>query len=308
MRWLKIILILTVLIIFFIIYFNKKIEPFYKDKIELFYKDKKYKFCIMAIFKNEQYYLEEWITYHLNQGISHLYLYSNDDKLYNYPYLDKYIKYITLIPWTDKKNKPGTTIQREAYHHCVTNYGNECQYLMMLDIDEFISPTVKNERVIDIMNSLDNKNTKAIKVQRYNFGSNGHKTKPIGPVINNYFKREKICSSYKTIANTSYIDTSKKFYGVHDFPFINKYGKIYNSYFNYKYTGYPNGCNKNNINEIPLIINHYYTKSYEEYLKRCNLWKNGGVNNIGYRKNCKDSFLTKDVNEVDIRELYNALN
>lgn len=295
--------LIIVLIILFIIFAH---NLYFNNCLEAYSQNTKHKLCIMAIFKNEQEYLEEWLIHHLKQGISHFYLYSNDNNMNNYSYLSKYMNYITLIPWTDKKNGPGTTIQKQAYYHCVKNYSHNCQYLMMLDIDEFIIPTIKNERVIDIINSLNSKTTKAIKIQRYNFGSSGHKIKPIGGIMNNYFKREKMCSSYKTVANTSYIDTFNKFYSVHDFPFINKLGKIYNSYFGYKSNS--KRCKKNTINEIPLVINHYYTKSYEEYLKRCMMWRNGGVNNIGYRKNCVDSFLTKDVNEVDIIGLYNSLN
>ena len=50
--------------------------------------------------------------------------------------------------------------------------------------------------------------------------------------------------------------------------------------------------------ETPLIINHYYTKSYDEYLKRCKLWENGGINNTIYRKNCSEVFSKNDKNEI----------
>jgi hypothetical protein len=252
----------------------------------------------MAIFKNEHEYLEEWITHHINQGFSHFYLYSNDEKMYNYPYLKKYSDYITLNDWTKKQNNGDSTIQRQAYEHCAKNYYNECDYLMMLDIDEFCLPLMSNAKVIDIINNLSN-DVKAVKVQRYDFGSNNHITKPLGNVMDNYKKHEKVCSSYKTIANTLFIDVDKPFYGVHDFPYLNKDGKVYNAYFDYKYKGYPNGCDIMNINEIPLVINHYYTKSYSEYLKRCELWKDGGINTFGYRKNCEKLFSEKNKNETD---------
>jgi hypothetical protein len=264
---------------------------------------KKYKLCLMAIFKGEQDYLEEWLLHHINQGISHFYLYSNDEKMYNYPYFTKYSNYITMIPWINKKNNGSSTIQRQAYGHCVKSFSNEFQYIMMLDIDEFIVSTLKSKqkphvRVIDIINTLDNNSTKAIKVRRYNFGSNGHLLKPKGNIMDQYTKHEKICSSYKTIANSEYLNINKPFYGVHDFPFTNKKGKIYNDYFTYKKTGYPNRCTENDTNEIPLVINHYYTKSYEEYLRRCDMWKKGGVNNVGYREDCTNKFKVSDVNEI----------
>jgi hypothetical protein len=255
------------------------------------------KLCIMAIFKNEEEYLEEWIIHHLSQGISHFYLYCNDPDINKYMFLNKYVSYITLIPWVEKQNDGIHTIQKQAYTHCIQNYNNEYEYIMMLDIDEFIISTEKSKNVLDIINTVDI-STKAIKVPRYDFGSNNHKSKPKGSVMDNYKMREKICSSYKTIANSEYIDASTHFYGVHDFPFISKYGKVYNNYFTYKHTGFPNGCTNDSINEIPLIINHYYTKSYDEYMKRCHMWKDGGVNNINYRQNCEEMYTQKNKNEI----------
>lgn len=277
---------------FFLVIFTIVMFIIFHQQSEKF--SNKHKLCIMAIFKNEEEYLKEWLEYHIEQGVSHFYLYCNDEKIDKYDYLDNYKQYITLIPWLNKTNKGSETIQRQAYTHCVKNFNNNYEFIMMLDIDEFIIHQDKNKRVIDFMYEIEN-DTKAIKVQRYNFGSNNHLKKPPGKVMDNYVKHENMCSSYKTIGNSNYIDTNLNFFGVHDFNFIEKNGKIYNDYFSYEHTGFPNGCNLNTINEIPLIINHYYTKSYDEYMKRCDMWKNGGVNNVGYRKNCEKSFYEKDI-------------
>ncbi len=242
----------------------------------------KYKLVIMAIFKNEEDYIEEWLQHHINQGIEHFYLYCNDPNINKYKMFKNYKDKITLINWIDKINNGIKTIQKQAYTDCIQKYNNEFEYIMMLDIDEFIININKNEKVIDFINSLGN-NTEALKVQRFNFDSNGHKTKPRGKVMDNYKNKEEICSSYKTIANINYINKDLFFYGVHDFNLINK-GKIYNKYLNYNETGFPNGCTKDSINEIPLIINHYYSKSIEEEQLRKKLWEHGGVNPINYRK------------------------
>jgi hypothetical protein len=295
-----IIIIIIILLLFLILSNNKSICK----KEHLTNLEKKYKLAIMAIFKNEQDYMQEWLDHHINQGVEHFYLYCNDPNLNKYPYLQsshkKYEKYITLIPWVNKKNKGANTIQRQAYTHCVQTYNQEYQFIMMLDLDEFIIHTDKNKKVCDFIDSINDDwyRTMAIKVQRYDFGSNGHIKKPIGNLMDNYTKHEKICSSYKTIANSEYIDTNKNFYGVHDFYYLDKPGKVYNEYFTYKHTGFPNSCKKDNINEVPLVINHYYTKSYEEYLDRCKLWVNGGINTIGYRKDCEKTFKERDINDV----------
>jgi hypothetical protein len=254
----------------------------------------KHNLCIMAIFKNEHEYMEEWLKHHIRQGISHFYLYCNDEHIENYKYLDLYKPYITLIDWTNVSNNGSQTIQRQAYTHCVQHYNKYYKYILMLDLDEFIVSS--SGTVIDYINSLDYNNTCALKIPRFNFGSDGHIKKPAGNVMDNYFTKEKICSSYKTIANSQYIDTSQNFYGVHDFNLLNS-GKIYNAYLSYAKTGFPSGCSINDINETPLVINHYFTKSYDEYIKRCSLWTNGGINPVNYRKDCASKFHLVDIHK-----------
>ena len=296
---------LTLILFFLIIIlvFIKNFTMIY-SKIETFTsKPKKYVLSIMAIFKNEQDYMEEWLDYHISQGFNQIYLYCNDPNLKSYPYLSnqKYVPYIKLINWTDKQNNGMDTIQRQAYTHCVQTYSYQTQFLMMLDLDEFIVPIKSYSKVSDYIHSLKSQwdNITAFKIQRYDFGSSGHITKPKGSVMKSYEYHEKVCSSFKTLANTDYIDKTKKFLRVHDFNFIhNKLGKIYNSYFGYHETGFPNSCKPKSINEIPLVINHYYTKSYEEYLARCEMWKQGGINPIGFRHDCKNKFKSRDVNEI----------
>ena len=299
-NYLIIIILILVLVLIIIIIYKYIYIP---QKIESWKNIKRYNIARMSIFKNEQFYMEEWLNHHISQGIEHIYLYCNDPNIENYKYLSnlKYKNYITIINWIDKSNDGSLTIQRQAYTDCVKKYSNYCQFLLMLDLDEFLIPIKNYLKVSDYIYSLKaNWNSiKAFKIQRYDFGSNGHIKKPLGSVISNYKLHEKICSSYKTMANTDFISKNNIFYGVHDFNFIDLNGTIYNDYFGYHETGFPNSCKKDSVNEIPMVINHYYTKSYEEYLLRCNLWKNGGINPIGFRTDCENNFKSRDVNEIE---------
>ena len=293
-------IILFVCIIIFITLKYMTVIYINKEQFEV---EKKYSIGIMAIFKNEQDYMEEWLDHHITQGFEQIYLYCNDPNIDSYSYLSKpkYTNYIKIIDWVNKKNNGVDTIQRQAYTHCVKNHSHETQFLLMLDLDEFLIPINSYKKVSDYINELKPKwkEIAAFKIQRYDFGSNGHITKPEGSIMSNYLKHEKTCSSFKTLANTDYINKKANFYGVHDFNYItNKQGKIYNNYFGYHETGFPNSCKSDSINEIPLIINHYYTKSYEEYIKRCELWKEGGINPIGHRTDCKNKFKLRDTNDV----------
>lgn len=288
------ILVVIIFVLFYLFYL------FYLFNLRENYEtNNKYFFSIMAIFKNEEDYLQEWLEHHIGQGVEHFYLYCNDPDNNKYTYLlnKNYDKYITLIDWTNQENNQEGTVQKKAYFDCVKKYSHETKYLMMLDIDEFLFPTT-NKTAVSVIKEYTNNNKviTAIKVQRFDYGSNGHKKKPNGRVVDNYFNHEKICSSFKTIANTSYIDKTQPFYGVHDFIFrenIESKESIINAYLKYKDTA-PCGCTENDVNEIPLKINHYYSKSYEEFMKRCKMWEKGGVNNIRYRKNCDELFKQRE--------------
>ena len=298
---------ILIMILFFLIIILvgiKYISTTYMHKETFKLEPKKYNLSIMAIFKNEQDYMEEWLDYHISQGFNQIYLYCNDPNLNLYPYLTnpKYIPYIKLIDWINKQNNGINTIQRQAYTHCVQIYSHETQFLMMLDLDEFVVPIKSYCKVSDYILSLKPQwdNISAFKIQRYDFGSGGHITKPPTLVMDSYKFHETVCSSFKTLSNTDYIDKSIKFWRVHDFNLIpNKSGKIFNSYFSYHETGFPNSCKPESVNEIPLVINHYYTKSYEEYLARCEMWKKGGINPIGHRQDCENKFKSRDVNEIE---------
>lgn len=271
------------------------------------YSDDRYKLCIMAIFKNEHEYMKEWLDHHIKQGVSHFYLYSNDPNMQNYPYLtqSKYKKKVTLIPWVNVKHIGKYTVQRQAYTHCIKNYNAEFRYIMMLDLDEFIDTFTENndkkeKLVIDVIDTLDQNNTKSIKVMRFNYGSNGNLKKPKGTVMNNYTKHQKWCSSFKTIANVDHIDTDRRFFCVHDYPYKRHKtsAKIYNKFLRYK-KGLPSGCDCDSKTEVDLIVKHYFTKSKEEYIDRCKLWKDGkGVNILG-RGDCENNFKDKDVNDIE---------
>lgn len=280
-------IIIGLLIIILSLYIIKKYKPACK-----------YKLAAVLIFKNEENYLEEWLQFHIFQGFDHFYLYNNDPDINKYNYLQKYKKYITLISWINKKNEGVYSVQRQAYTHCIKNFNKDYQWLALVDADEFISST-NNDKVIDFINNMNIETDKCIKIPRYNYGSSGHKTKPKGKIVENFTKREKDCSLYKVIANSKFINTNRRFNRVHEIPLINKLGKIYNSNFKFikgKYTS----CSADFKNETSLVMNHYYTKSYEEYLNRCKLWKNNKINLFGYRKcDTYDEFVKKNINEVE---------
>jgi hypothetical protein len=274
--------VLICVVIFVVILFGAKNE---RECYEKKCSKKEHTLVVCAIFKNENLYLDEWIKFHLNQGIEHFYLYDNNDTIIP---RDSYNSRVTYIPWNNVKPEGEKTIQRKAYYDCFINYGYNYNWVLLLDIDEFIfSPD--GESVINILSEYNINNVPYIKIPRYNFGSNNHKIKPDGGVLKNYLLRERFVSSYKSINNTCYI-----------IPNVPKSAHIYMY-----------NCNNNSINSHlkmdnnpfssdlgKLQINHYITKSKDEHENRRKLWINTQINPPQSRSGRNFESDNKNNNEV----------
>jgi hypothetical protein len=139
-------------------------------------------------------WLEEFIVYYINLGISHFYLYDNEGSIgrngsnknvnkYGFPakttsdkkdrdefsrILEKYNKYITHIIW-QPRNHDNQIIygMNDAIRNCIIRYGHLHEWVCFLDLDEFIfSPT--NVNLNDYLNTLD-KDVSAVKLIQKKF-------------------------------------------------------------------------------------------------------------------------------------------
>ena len=52
--------------------------------------------CIVTVIKNEHEYLDEWIKYHLNLGINHIFIFEDVDSESHKVICDKYKDTVTL--------------------------------------------------------------------------------------------------------------------------------------------------------------------------------------------------------------------
>lgn len=95
------------------------------------------KIVICLIIKDENEYLEEWLSHHRNLGFNHFFIYDNQSvpSVAEY-FLEKNLIHsdITRIYWED--NKHGS--QLRAYEHCCKQFGNQWDYIAFIDTDEFI--------------------------------------------------------------------------------------------------------------------------------------------------------------------------
>ncbi len=220
-------------------------------------RDKKTKFehelSVVAIMKNEGPYLKEWLDFHILVGVTKFFLYDNESTDDTFKILKPYIE-SGIVDYT---YYPGRAMQKPAYHDAVKKHCDKTRYMALIDLDEFLVP-VKHKTLPDFLNTLPR--FSQLIISWVNYGSNGHKKKPCGLVIENYTKRGKKRYGVKSIINPRLIVyLGNPHYNFVAGPTIDENGK---------HIGAVN--QENNPTTINKIrCNHYQTKSYEEYYARC---------------------------------------
>lgn len=178
----------------------------------------KFKISIVAIIKNEGPYLEEWLEYHIKNGIEHFYLYDNDSDDNSKQILRKYIS-SGIVTF---RTMHGFKRQHDAYNDALNRYSKESKFLAFIDLDEFIYTDHLDLYELLNNNLVDKKS--ALVLNWLIFGSSGHTKKPKGYIIEYYLYRsiynnkknhhvKTICNPRKTLAfvNAHY---AKYFWGV----------------------------------------------------------------------------------------------
>lgn len=226
---------------------------------------KKYYLVFATNFKNENSYLAEWLNYHILAGVEHFYLYDQDGGEVARNILEPYEKagLVTRHPWThyDGTRYDGPTRSYQinknhlAFGHCARTYRTAAAWMMKIDVDEFLYPPRGDDSLLPFLQSLDYRKIKGLQIGRFNFGDNGHKTKPAGLVVESYLHREAVPSNHKDLANCEFLSGNRFCASAHWWHYrLLKPGMMLK-------LEDPDG----------LRINHYYTKSLEEYQSRQNV-------------------------------------
>lgn len=234
---------------------------------------------IVAIFKGEDDYLVEWIEFHKMMGVQHFILYDNGLEKSTRKILNPYIKsnLVThiLLPHIEGSREGRhihtASTQQVAYADAIIRFRNNFQYLLQLDIDEFLFPK-SHSSITEVLNKYDDKKLARIEVNWTNFGNNGHINKPDGLVIENFTKsgRGTIPNTVKSISNTRYLSRFFIYTNIHRFSHRITIKDIFTKLF----CGFPIIIKGNDSNKL-FQLNHYITKSKEEFLAKNQKFKKG---------------------------------
>lgn len=232
------------------------------------YIEKKYTVSICGIFKNEGLYLKEWIEYHHLIGVQHFYLYNNNSSDNYKEILEPYVRdgIVTLVEF------PYDQAQMKAYMECLKNYSHESNWIGFIDIDEFVVP-LKNNNILDVLNRFKTSRGSVLFYWKM-FGAGGYMSRDVRGLVSEDF----------IVAAPKHSDIGKCFYNtLFDFDFLSK--RNHNGLHHLLWTKYKlfplppvdiwgnfvfSDCVPNPKGEFEVQINHYATKSYDEFKMKKN--------------------------------------
>jgi len=221
----------------------------------------KNKLSLVCIAKYEAPYIEEWVSYHLSQGVDCIYLYDNDSPDNTKELLEPYIASGQVV----YTYMPGKARQLDAYNDAFKRFRYQTKYMAFLDCDEFLVSEDPLKSLPEVIESLMKRDWRCggIAVNWRMYGSSGYEKKPDGLVTSSFLYRgdgnAKGSDCIKTIANPRLI---KEYRHVH-FP------TYYRGFRNVNEDGNPVDGWRNPCSETKFLrINHYFTKSKEEWIER----------------------------------------
>jgi hypothetical protein len=209
---------------------------------------------VVVIVKNEALYIEEWLEYHLIAGVSKFYIYDNES--------EDNLKEI-LTPYTKKGIVeyiycPGRVKQRWAYNDILDKAKKETYWLAVIDTDEFIVP-VEDKTIPDFLKDFEQ--YAGVKVNWVLYGSSGEKHWRKELVIERFKKHRKLDDVFGRVVKTICNPRAVFKIDIHE-HFYFRFAIVVNSNRDSQRKYYMD------IEQVydKIRINHYFTKSYDEYL------------------------------------------
>jgi hypothetical protein len=215
-----------------------------------------FELAIVAIMKDESAYIEEWLCHHLAVGVQHFFLYDNGSTDGVERILDGYIDrgLVTFVRF------PMRGLQRDAYNHALRMFGSSSEWLAYVDIDEFLVPAA-DESVPEVLRRFPD--ASQVLVSRKEFCFSGHRTRPEGLVTEAYTLASRDVprvGKADILAKTIVRPRGIWRMGVHSADTVDR--ATVNTAGEPSPEGRPAIANPTFGN---LQINHYYTKSWEEF-------------------------------------------
>lgn len=212
--------------------------------------------CIFVVIKDEQEYLDDFIKYHLDLGINHIFIFEDIGSKPHNEIVGKYGENVTLK--SIELLNPSSYKQREYIKSGLLWIRDNFNYdwCFSIDCDEYITITEPSlPALLDKYSEYD-----AIMLQWKNYGCGGHIKKPIynKPIWEIYTEE---CGY--TIYDKKYCNCTKMCFSMNKLEEKFIYGN-HTALCNYVKPDYTWDRTKAVFGRI--YIRHYITKSFEEYV------------------------------------------
>ena len=220
-----------------------------------------YELVLCAVFRNDARFLREWIEFHRLVGVEKFVLFDNhsvdDFRSVLRPYVDSGLVSLHRLPRVRASYPFYRALQLRAYDACVDRYRGRARWIACIDVDEFLNPQT-GDSVVDLLG--DFAAHPALAVHWVMFGPSGRVLRPDAPVIDAYTR----CAVGGSARVKVIVDPrrTQRFISPH----------------HASYTGGALAVNERGEpvaggeSEPPAVtrirINHYYTRSVEDFLAK----------------------------------------
>ena len=245
----------------------------------------RYGAAIATVLRDEEHYVAEWVSFHRSVGVRHFFVYDDGSTDRTLPILRDLLPQaeLTILPWRFgmRDVRMGLPLNRQvlAFAHAILNFGADYRWMAFIDVDEFILPKTGRtiEEALAGANGFPN-----ISLPWHMFGTNGHKTRPAGPVTRNYtlrardpMSRMKNVMNFKCIVDPCAVSEVS----VHHFSTKEFGDKTAND--DGKVVPLDKRKSPDFYSSRHLQLNHYYTRSEEEFRRKI---ERGGVSPTVWEK------------------------
>jgi hypothetical protein len=222
--------------------------------------------AICAIFRNEAPYLREWIEFHRMVGVERFYLYQNMSDDDWQPAVQSYVD-AGIVEVTDwPRSPPG---QLHAYQDFIDRHKGQAWWVAFIDCDEFLfSPS--HATIPDALATVSSPDWGAVGVNWMCFGSSGRMRRTKGLVTERFTVRPSDnfgpnlhIKSIVRMERVEWVGRNPHCFVVNGGTFDELGREVAGAF-----TAVPT--------HRSLRINHYHTKSHQEYMKRIARGRGGG--------------------------------
>lgn len=206
----------------------------------------KYYSSVCLLIRDENKYLKEWIDWHLERGFDHIYIYDNGTKEQVSEIVTGDIaNKVSIIEWQG----PFQNVQQDAYNHFLECYGKETRWVNFIDSDEFIQFQDGTMKANDFLAKYEEYTVVYGALNEFN--ANGKESYENLPVTERFTEPTNIKGGLY----------HKDFIQPHRIDFMDRHYPRFGTRGNYTFRDQSD-------NKELFVINHYYTKSWEEWKQK----------------------------------------